>query len=569
MSDKPQYTYTDKTEFQIPEYGKSFNGHRNIYAYENEELRIKRKYSHEKQDSPIKRKHSHKKQDLPTKLQYTEPLKLNYTDNNNFAKIDSVNSVQEFKPEEIVRKAVASDNTFYSGNETNNVLSKPSVTKRPVRELSVLADRILRSVDIILHEGNLYYYDGKIYRLIDNDSELLSLIRYRVDPTVFNIGSLKVIKDLYAFLKSDCSLEPRDYSRKLRMSQYLITFEDCIYDLRSSQKLDFSKDYLTFNMFKAKFKRNPNPKAFLKFVNDCADGDDEIKTRIIQTIGYILSPINEGKVFFVWGTAQNSGKSTLGKLLEYLLGEEQVCYITPEAMQQKFGLGYIQGKLLCMSMDLPKGNFTANMASAIKQITGGYKIHTEKKYERPQDIRSNMRFVFASNFPVKVAKSCDDDAFWNRMVIVPFLHSVSKKNSDFGLLDKLEKEKSDIISYCLQSVEDLIDNNYIFDYCEEAEIMKEQWRYGSACMENSIQEFAEAYTEFTGLSSDYVYTRDLFAQYKNFCMQSNLTNATYNTFKNWFAYNGCEHKRIHRKQSENAKSGLTGIKMKQGGIFND
>ncbi|MCD7778960.1 MAG: hypothetical protein LUH47_10795, partial [Clostridiales bacterium] len=221
-----------------------------------------------------------------------------------------------------------------------------------------------------------------------------------------------------------------------------------------------------------------------------------------------------------------------------------------------------------MSMDLPKGNFTAQTASIIKQISGGDKIYSNEKNEIPQNIRSGMRFVFASNFPVKVAKSCDDEAFWDRMVIVPFLHNIPRAVANTELFEVLTSEKDDIISYCLDAATELIENNYVFDHCQAAVEMKELWRNGAVDTVGSIEKFANTCIDFTENSSDFIYTKTLYGLYEEFCRQIELPKASYNDLREWFIKSGCIAKRSHNSRSENAKASLYGIKIK-GGISID
>lgn len=65
----------------------------------------------------------------------------------------------------------------------------------------------------------------------------------------------------------------------------------------------------------------------------------------------MISSINECKVFFVAGTAQNSGKSVMGQLIKECIGKENVANISTNQMNERFALGNIEGKLLNISMD--------------------------------------------------------------------------------------------------------------------------------------------------------------------------------------------------------------------------
>jgi len=64
-------------------------------------------------------------------------------------------------------------------------------------------------------------------------------------------------------------------------------------------------------------------------------------------------------------------------------------------------------------------------------------------------------------------------------MIIPFLHSVSKEEQDKNLLQKLWSERDGIVSKAMAAARQLIDNNYIFPYCQRAVEMKNLWELSS------------------------------------------------------------------------------------------
>lgn len=234
----------------------------------------------------------------------------------------------------------------------------------------------------------------------------------------------------------------------MRNAQYYIAFSNGVLDIRTLELKAHSKKYLVFYELNMEWKENAYPKRFLKFVGQISNNDKAVAKRIIEATGYLLSPVNVGKYFFVMGVAPDSGMSTMANLLQAIIGTEYIAHVSPHQMGGRFGLGDIHGKTLNFAMDLPNGKFNPIVVSIIKQITGGDVITTDQKFERMKEVHSNMRFLFSSNYPVSVPKEEDNDSFWNRMIIVPFQYSVNKEGQDNGLIDKLLKEREDIVSLC-------------------------------------------------------------------------------------------------------------------------
>lgn len=455
--------------------------------------------------------------------------------------------------------------------EKANVSSKSGMDKAtplPPEEgfkwtLYNMAIAVLSRVTIIKHDGFLYYYTGRTYRIIKNADDLLFLIRSEVSVSAFNCTSTRRFSSLYTFMQADKEIIPYCSENKSSQfqSQYYISFQNGVLDLLNMKLLPHSSKYLTFYELNMQWREYAHSGEFEKFLKKVSGNDKEITLRIMEVIGYLLSSVNEGKCFFVMGTAPNSGKSTVGRLLEALLGRDLIMSRAPHQMGRQFPFGDLPGKLLNLALDLPNGKFNSITVSIIKQITGGDTITVEQKYEKMRDVHSNMRFLFGSNFPITVSQEDDDEAFWNRMVVIPFLHSLNKEEEDPLILQKLLNENEGIVCQCLKAFHKVLKNNCIFSYCGTAEKMKKSWRYYGQDSTGSILQFADKFIESTGNPKDWIYTQDLYQQYRAFCENISVIPISYSAFRSWMLYNvdGCQKTRAH-PTNHNPRSALAGIK---------
>ena len=224
-------------------------------------------------------------------------------------------------------------------------------------------------------------------------------------------------------------------------------------------------------------------------------------------------------------------------------------------------LGDTQGKLINMAMDLPKGKLDAMTVALLKQITGGDLITVEKKYENMRSIRSKMRFLFASNYPVVIPKVDDDTAFWERMIIIPFEHSVPKPELDHELLEKLLQEKNSIVTRCLCAVHKVVTRNFSFSHCAVADNMKKRWRYQLEDISGTIEQYVSKKLTVTGNVSDKVYLQDIYLNYRKYCTQQGLMAVTYEYFSNWLkmTFQNCEFRRIRCASKDNPRIGVIGM----------
>ena len=448
--------------------------------------------------------------------------------------------------------------------KTSSADEKPQQSSKKESKLILdeMEERILIKLTIIQYDNCLYYYDGYCYQIIRNQKELVKLIRSKVSRNAFASSTLRCFPDLYTYIQTNEALISSDCIRK---NTYYVSFQNGTLNLRDMKLYPHSPEYLTFYSLDANWIPHPTTRYFQQFLQNVSGGDSQISLRIMESLGYMLSPLNCGKCFFVMGNAQNSGKSTLGKFLQEVLGQKLVSTKSVEQLPGRFSLGDIQGKLLNLSMDLPKEKLKANTVSIVKQITGGDTITVEKKYDEQREVaHCNMRFLFASNHPVTISQNEEDDAFWDRMIVIPFLYSIDRASADNDFLEKLLNEKDDIISSCIIALGNVINNNYIFSPCKAADQLKQNWRYRVYDDTKSIPLFVDHCLDITENPKDKLYLTDLYDLYADFCDNYDLPIAKYNSFSKWLVSNidKCGKKRIH-ETGQNPRCGITGLKLKE------
>lgn len=460
----------------------------------------------------------------------------------------TINALDDFDVDKLNSEAV------YKKQDSTQI--KKDNSKRLT--LQDMQSAIVSKVPLITHNGGLYYYNGRTYKAISNSYELLGLVRSHISLTAFSSSTTSQFVDLLIYLKADPNLVPANYEVRLNQSKHLVVLRNGVLDLRTLKLLHHSPKYLTFHEFDAEFvDRKPN--VFLRFIRDVGRGDPEIALRLSESVGFLLSGMN-CRYFFVAGTAQCSGKSTLGLLLQHLIGEEQVSSLSTHQLDSRFSLGGTRNKILNLAMDVPKGHLSAVTVSLLKTISGGDPINIEEKYQPTERIVSRLRFLFGTNYKISVPQSEDEDAFWDRMVILPF--QFSAQNINYSLLDELISEKDEIVSYCLRAMSRVLANNCRFSECQVADEMKVEWRNSVVDMK-SFENFWYENIDVTGDLGDEILALDMYKQYELYCEENNYEIAPYNNTVKWISKNvpksECSHKRIH-KTNENPRSGYVGIR---------
>jgi len=423
---------------------------------------------------------------------------------------------------------------------------------------------ILSNATLIRHDGGLYYYTGKYYAAINSDLELLELIRSKISSSAFAVTSTKPFQDLMMFLKTDPNLTPHKYQNKLTKARKLVALKNGVLNISTLELMDFDPKHLLFHIVDASWTTSSYPKVFLKFLRQSCNYDEEIVRLTTEMIGYLLSGSNQAKAFFVIGTAPDSGKSTLASLIKRLIGEEFVCSVEPNKIHERFALGSSRGKILNLALDIAQGRLCPAAVSKIKAITGNDSISIEEKYMRLEHTVSSLRFLFGTNHPISLnPSSADDDAFWNRLVVIPFLKSVRPEDKDPTLLDKLWEERDAIVSYCLKSYQSVLNKDFTFSHCQASLDIKESWRRDDISFV-SFANFWQDYVEVTGDLKDQIFSQTLYEKYSYFCQDHLVEPIYYTRMKEWIEAHTdsemCIPKRLHYT-GQNPRAGYCGIKV--------
>lgn len=444
--------------------------------------------------------------------------------------------------------------------ETKPAKASSSEQNKEVRSAAKLKELICSKVPIINYDHKVYAYTGRSYKLITNYKVLLNIVENRVDKQIFDLSSFKVLECVLDAMSEDENLIPRDYEKRLRESEKYLAFSNCLLNLETLQKEEFSPYWLVTHELNVRYDENASPRAFLKWLDSISD-DEEIKRRIVEVLAVLLCGTNLTRSYFVCGTAPSAGKSTFAQMVKHLLSPELVSSVYPSKMSEKFSIGSTKGKLVNLAMDLPRGKLNDQTVSLIKSISGGDAIEHEMKYAHPEMGVSQLRFVFGTNFPLTFSNDDIDSAMWDRCVIVPFTRSISQEDRHVHLLDDLLAEKEAIASFCAKAMKQVIANNYCFSPCRTADEMLEEWKNGTVDAE-SFAEFFDSRMLYTGNDNDTLLASTIYSAYTEAC-DPNVKPISMWKMKEWLEKSaGAKWFRRHNKHGESSLSAYKRVRFR-------
>lgn len=254
---------------------------------------------------------------------------------------------------------------------------------------------------------------------------------------------------------------------------------------------------------------------WIKFLEDVFNGDDESIDVLQKWFGYLLTPDNSlQKILFVIGD-KRSGKGTIIKILQSILGESNVAMPKLVDFTKNFALQSLANKTAAIITDarLSRRVDETLITETLLAISGGDPQDVERKYKDTlSGYQMKIRFTIFSNLIPDLRDL--SSAFVSRCV---FLHMPNSYlgREDLGLLDRLLKELPGILNWAILGRHKLnqarrIDqpqagNKFVDDFVE---------------LTNPVLFFLNQYCEF---GADYeVDTKEAFERWEQVCKDNKV-----------------------------------------------
>lgn len=418
--------------------------------------------------------------------------------------------------------------------------------------MSACAKRLQKSVRLISLDKALYYFNGLCYQIIDNEG-LIELYRKNVDDELHGAKTLKLFSEVYDYLLTDSKIRVKPDEENI---SNFVVLKNGIYDLRDKKLKKHTPEIISFSYVNASYVEDEKCPTFDKFLDEVTKGDKTLIERMWMVLGYILTQSMDAKAFFVMGQASNSGKSLFGHFIQKLFDSSCVSAIALSDMNGEFSLGQLVGKTVNISLDLPHSKVSVAAASKLKMLTGGDLITVNEKYRKQFKYQNRAKFIFASNHPIQLTQ--DDDAFWERLVFLPFDYSVSRENQNENLLRELLDEKDAVVSNALKYARKLMKRHYQFPTTPEIEKRVRAWRgLEIDTINDFIQNCCLVSEENKGELME-----DLYREYIKFCIEQGETYVKQNEFKRYLEDQlGLVHRKMRRESGMNPQSAFCGIQL--------
>lgn len=196
--------------------------------------------------------------------------------------------------------------------------------------------------------------------------------------------------------------------------------------------------------------------AWLAFLEETLEGDQERIALLQEYFGYCLIPDNSYQKLLILRGVSRGGKGTVVKILEALLGSENMTGYTLISLADKFGLGGLVGKLVASvgEVNLQGHPLKYQIFERLNNITGEDPVEVEYKHNPiKMSLRLPVRFVISCNQMPHFAD--DSGALAERLLVIDFERACPPEKRDPGLAARLTAEASGITNWAIGGLERL------------------------------------------------------------------------------------------------------------------
>ena len=172
--------------------------------------------------------------------------------------------------------------------------------------------------------------------------------------------------------------------------------------------------------------------------------------------GLALVGVNESQRLVILTGTAGGGKGTFIRVLQGIIGAENVATLRPNLLGERFEMGRFFGKSLLYGADVPENFLNCKGASTLKALTGGDPVTLEFKgsNERPS-ILCRFNAIVTCNSRLTVHLEGDVEAWRRRLAIIEYQKAKPEKAITDLSEQILATEGPGVLNWMLEGLEKL------------------------------------------------------------------------------------------------------------------
>ncbi len=306
---------------------------------------------------------------------------------------------------------------------------------------------IIEHQKLFIYGGIPFLYKNGCYFPDRTKAELSTSIRNKIFDNFIKSTTLDRI---YRLFLRDARIQ-KDFEEINVYPEEWICFKNGMYDPINKKLIPHNDKYYCINQIPHEYYPDKKPqkgKVVEEYLNFICDGKEDTKEMLLQFMGYSLTRDTRQQKFLILTGEGGSGKSTLIKCFELLVGRKNIANVSLTDLQQRFSSIELMGMLVNSCADLEIG--ALKDTSMIKKIVGQDFIKGERKGKDLVFFKNYAKLIFSTN-ELPVIKNEKTSAFYRRLLILPM--NKKPEHKDPNLFQKLAAEKDYLLMLAVQALE--------------------------------------------------------------------------------------------------------------------
>lgn len=313
--------------------------------------------------------------------------------------------------------------------------------------------------------------------------------------------------------RSDIRCDRDSFNR----SRELVNLENGVFNLETGELLPHNPRFRFTYQIRASYLAEPEVPlcpAFDAFCASSLSGVADKRRLLLEIIGYICSDQSDGKCAFLLKGEPDSGKSVISAFIARLFDPALVSSIPLHQLGDRFFRAELAGKKVNIAGEI--AGRSLRDISIFKSITGGDRITGEYKGKDPFYFMPRCKLLFSGNTLPRATEADTTAAFVNRLVVLLFDRSIPRRQQDRQLPDKLWWERDAIVTLALQSMQEVMERNFLFTLPADSKAFLRSF----ADRSNILQGFLEEVCVLAPRAR--VFNVDLWNAFSDYCDRNGL-----------------------------------------------
>ena len=360
-----------------------------------------------------------------------------------------------------------------------------------------------------------FIYENGVHRPNISGAKLKTMIRGLIYPEFIKSTTIKRIYDLF-ISDDDLQVKMEDLNR---YPVRWINFRNGFYDPVTKKMIPHDPKYRAINQIPHSFDpfRGVMGAVFPEWL-DSVTGSPEDLEMLLQFSGLCLTRDTRQQKFMILLGDGGTGKSTVIRVIDLMIGADNISNISLNQLTQRFSAFGLMGKLLNSCADLEIDALSD--VSTLKKCLGEDTLSAEAKGKDAISFKSYAKLIFSTN-ELPIVKAEKTNGFYRRLLILTMNRVPEKKDPYF--FDKLSDEIDDFIYMSVKALERLYENGEITESPGSVEAVKRL-----RCDSDTVEAFL---TEKIVRSPDYkIKKADLYRDYEAYCQDMERQSLTKQNF---------------------------------------